>query len=315
MTSPFTLVDVGARGGIDRRWHRFARHLSVVAIEADESAESGSNTPYLVFKRIRTAVSNKAGTADFYFTRKPEVSSFLPPNRPLLERFPDANRFDVVRVAKMEMTTLDVVLQEHAVDNVDFLKVDTQGSELLILEGGTRALASAVGLEVEVDFIPLYQGQCLFSDVDTFLKRYGFELFDLNRFYWRRRIAHHTETGRGQLVFADALYLKTPERLCSDGVGPMGKEKILWKTVIVAGAYGLFDYAFEVLREGWERGMINETEKEMAVQSLNQVGLGQSIRLKFPGREKVVRVLEKVCEVLRRDSWVYTDGRLANSRK
>ena len=55
-------------------------------------------------------------------------------------------------------------------DRVDFIKLDTQGSELDILHGAGSLLDNCSGLQLEVMFSPLYEGQPLFADVDAYLR-------------------------------------------------------------------------------------------------------------------------------------------------
>ena len=116
--SPFVYVDVGARGGTDRRWKRFKKHFLTVAFEADEAAyqellSTSKRDPKV--RPIFAALHNRSGEITFYVTRKAAVSSVLPPNREFLERFPDPGRFDVVRTVRLEATTLDSALQTHGI--------------------------------------------------------------------------------------------------------------------------------------------------------------------------------------------------------
>ena len=65
------------------------------------------------------------------------------------------------------------------ITEVDFIKIDTQGSELDILEGSLDFLSRTVGIEVEMEFVEVYKGQPLFDEVNSFLTRNGFNLFDI----------------------------------------------------------------------------------------------------------------------------------------
>jgi hypothetical protein len=118
---------------------------------------------------------------------------------------------------------------------VDFIKLDVQGYELACLKGAKAALESAAGVEVEVEFQELYAGQPLFPDVDHFLRSAGFVLFGLRRSHWRRR----STWCPGQLIFADALYLKdpiaAPRQLNVDNL------------ICTAVLYDRFDYAMELV--------------------------------------------------------------------
>src|SRR5207248_2510884 len=76
---------------------------------------------------------------------------------------------------------------QAGVDRVDFIKLDTQGSELDILQGAGFLLDDCLGLQLEVMFSPLYEGQPLFADVDTYLRSRGFVLWRLDS------LAHYTD--------------------------------------------------------------------------------------------------------------------------
>jgi FkbM family methyltransferase len=57
---------------------------------------------------------------------------------------------------------------------LDLLKIDVQGSELMVFQNGRRTLAGAVAVHTEVSFVPLYRDQPLFADVDAELRAQGF---------------------------------------------------------------------------------------------------------------------------------------------
>ena len=65
-----------------------------------------------------------------------------------------------------------------------------------------------LGLKVEVEFSPIYQDQPLFSDVDTYVRQFGFALFDLFRHRYRRQNYPRDLNTRGQLLCGHAFYLK-----------------------------------------------------------------------------------------------------------
>jgi hypothetical protein len=79
----------------------------------------------------------------------------------------------------VRITTLDTWLSESSLEAVHVLKLDTQGSELGVLEGAQQALGDVRVLEIEVELNPIYAGQPLFGDVDHFLRDRGFVLWRL----------------------------------------------------------------------------------------------------------------------------------------
>jgi len=163
----------------------------------------------------------------------------------------------------MSTDTLDSQLALHAIDDIDFIKMDTQGCELPILQGSTVTLERTVGMQIEVAFSPIYQDQPLFSDVDNFVRAHGFELFDLKPQTWMRS---DSGRGRGQLVFADALYLRSPEQMASlAGLTP----RKLIRAMCIYLAHERTDIARVLLREA--SGRI-DLEAEQCELVLAQIG-------------------------------------------
>lgn len=200
------LVDVGASGGLEPRWQPIGPALRSFLFEPDERSYRD-----LVGKGasvFQTALDRAQGSRDLFLCRKPQVSSFIEPEAAFVGRFPDSARFDVLERVPVTTDTMDRCLGDQR-DLIDFIKLDTQGSELFILEGAQSILAApVVGLEVEVEFVALYRDQPLFGDVCAFLKARGYEFFDFVNLYRWERTAH---TYYGQAVFGDALFLRTPE--------------------------------------------------------------------------------------------------------
>jgi Methyltransferase FkbM domain len=60
-----------------------------------------------------------------------------------------------------------------------YLKLDTQGTELSILRGASRALLDAEFVEAELSPVRLYDGGALFDEVIGFLDDRGFALVSL----------------------------------------------------------------------------------------------------------------------------------------
>ena len=182
------IVDIGASGGIDPRWGKTTEFYTGILFEPDprefNALKKNSDNNLIV---LNSALGDSKKNVEFHLCKKQMVSSIYPPNFNLLNKFPEAERFNVEKIIHLNTDTLDNQLMKEGINEVDFIKIDTQGYELSILKGGSACIENVIGLEVEVEFEPMYIGQPLFSEVDSYVKNKGFILFDLKRYFWKRK--------------------------------------------------------------------------------------------------------------------------------
>jgi FkbM family methyltransferase len=147
----------------------------------------------------------------FHVYKRPAQSSRFVPD-PRYQRLYGGELFAIEKDIPLESRSLDAVLSVEKLDPPDFIKLDTQGSELSILEGAKKALAgAALMVEVEVAFVPMYAGQPLLHDVAAHLHEAGFELLYLNRVFEQHR--SYEGPSRGRVTFGDALFGRREDRL------------------------------------------------------------------------------------------------------
>jgi FkbM family methyltransferase len=85
---------------------------------------------------------------------------------------------------KVKQITLDSYCYDHLINEIDFLKLDTQGTELSVLKGAEKMLVDKkiLVLKIEVSTIQIYKEQVMFSDIDLYLREKGFELVDFRTY-------------------------------------------------------------------------------------------------------------------------------------
>jgi len=210
------LIDVGSSGGLEHRWARIEDRLNCFMFEPDERSyqeivEEISNKKWKIYP---VALSNNSEISEFYLCRKPQVSSLYLPNREILDKFPNKIRWDVINTTQVNLSPLDNVINDTEIrEQCDFIKLDVQGGELSVLQGSIETLDYILGIECEVEFIRIYHDQPLFGDVCAYLDELGFSFIDfISQFKWDRT---NYVAKRGQLIFADALFLKSPESVVS----------------------------------------------------------------------------------------------------
>ena len=316
---PLVLVDVGARGGLKANWAAARRHLRLVGFEPEslefqrliEAARTEGR--HDVF--VDVALHNTSGPITLHVARDRGLSSVFRPNRAFLDSFPDAERFDTVDVREIQADALDAVLAAHAIDAIDFIKADTQGSELFVLQGASRSLeASVLGVEVEVEFTAIYEGQPLFPDVDAFMRGLGFMLFDLRPVYWKRNLGQDLGGPWGQIVWADALYLKglPALRATVQRSAPEARKAKALKAVSVALLYGYADYALDIVRE--TTAVLTADERSIIEKRVRASGRRRVTLPQFPGKRLVRGALHRFWNLCRErdEGWAISGAKLGN---
>lgn len=130
---------------------------------------------------INKAVNNYNGTCTFYPIDPEEtVSPWFDGNRGASSLYKSNGSYDhieryVQKELEVSCTRLDTFCSENGIENIDLMWMDLQGAELIALESmGEELLSTVKVIHTELEMSPMYDGQCLFEDVNSFLKQYDF---------------------------------------------------------------------------------------------------------------------------------------------
>jgi FkbM family methyltransferase len=205
--SGITLIDIGAAGDIEPRWKQISNILNYVGFEPDARSQANTISRAKECKQYvihPLALWSYKGVLPIRLAKKSEVSSYFPINENLVAKFPDSRRFEQIAIEEIPCDTLDNL----GISGPHFIKLDIQGGELEAILGAQATINECLGIELEVEFTDLYVGQPIFGEISMLLKQLGFELFDFtNLCRWER----DSLSGLGQMIFGDALFLRTPE--------------------------------------------------------------------------------------------------------
>jgi len=202
---------------------------------------------------IPQCLSNCVDKKEFHINVMPECSS-------LLKMSPDAKDYtrmggpykviwgqicQPAHTIEIDVTTLDELYANHVIQMPHFLSLDVQGAEYDILEGASKVLqGDLLGVVSEVEFRELYEGQKLFTDQYTLLRKHQFSLFELyNTEYWYSGPI----LGKGALTVAEALFLRDFQYFVRKDKEPAQLLSNLSKLAIVAYCFHRKSYAFEIL--------------------------------------------------------------------
>jgi FkbM family methyltransferase len=144
------------------------------------------------------ALADRDGTAMLNVAEDSEGSS-LSPVEPREVRNSPGSRFvtsERVRVARLDSIWTDLGVGSERI----YIKLDTQGTELPILQGARRALPQADFVEAELSLVKLYEGGALFDEVVGFLDERGFALISLEGI--------DEERDTGQMLQVDAIFMQ-----------------------------------------------------------------------------------------------------------
>jgi FkbM family methyltransferase len=173
------VIDVGARvGDYGRGLRRNAYTGRIVSFEpVSESFEAlrRRSAKDALWDVHRLALGATDGFADINVTEHSDFSSFLTPTAYAAQEFADRPR--VVRTETVEIRRLDGIAPT-VLGGVDdprvYLKTDTQGWDLQVLDGAAGCLDSVLALQSEVSMHPVYEGMPSFAEAIERIEALGF---------------------------------------------------------------------------------------------------------------------------------------------
>ena len=133
--SPFTLLDIGSRGGIASHWDVFGDKLRTLAVEPDPD-EPG----------VSAVLTSEAGHASFLHRPFPATDGLYRMDE-LYAGTVIEPITDVVSAETVATTTLVDLFGEEVLSTVDFVKLDVEMAELDVLRGAGPLLGAALAIE------------------------------------------------------------------------------------------------------------------------------------------------------------------------
>ncbi len=185
------ILDIGACEGEDSI--RYARLFPRARILAFEPLPENQRILIANFSKygvaaelVPLALSDRRGSATFHVSagRPPELfsgeswnygnksSSLLPP----AAAEPMFGWINFPETITVQCETLDAACASHALRSVDFVHMDVQGAEGLVIEGAKLMLPRIRVIWLEVSNRTLYRGQKLRTEIEEVLQRKGFAL-------------------------------------------------------------------------------------------------------------------------------------------
>lgn len=180
---PPVLVDVGASGQIHEAWKQIAPYSICIGFDADLRAteftvkeDSGYKKLYILNKLIGA----QGETVPFYLTDSPYCSSTLVPDLDALKPYHFSPLFKVESTVDLPATDLKTALSSINVGYVDWIKTDSQGTDLRVFQGlGDKLMSSVLVAEFEPGIMDAYKGEDKMHALMAFMDKRLFWLCQL----------------------------------------------------------------------------------------------------------------------------------------
>jgi FkbM family methyltransferase len=171
--------------------------------------------------------------------RHPGMTSLFEPDPARLGLFVNLPLLgEVIERVPLQTRRLDDISE---IQHLDFLKIDIQGGELAVFQGGKTKLAETVAIQTEISFVTLYKDQPSLGDIDLELRSQGFLphcVAEVNSRQIGPVLNNSLIQASNQLLEADLVYVRDIAHAES-----MSDEQLKHLALIAHHCYGSFDLA------------------------------------------------------------------------
>ena len=147
---------------------------------------------------FNVALGNEEAHSELHVNKFAATNSFLPSAAEGIQAWGE-HSLGTECVVQVPIRTIDRLVEEYQIEQIDILKMDTQGTEHLVLEGAKEAIAQGKIhlLYSELIVMPIYEGQIALDEMLRIFREFGFELYRL----------FQTMDHKGKLKFMDGIFV------------------------------------------------------------------------------------------------------------
>lgn len=210
----FTVCDVGALGGIHPLFSPIQNASTLIAFEPNTESNnhfgSKENWKNTIFSE--KGLWSNEDKIPLYDVSAPTNTSVFKPNNEIVTRYKMEEKWTVLGENIIEVMALDEFCRLEKIQ-IDFLKLDTQGSEFEILLGSKEQLENNItGVITEVSFFEIYKEQKLFHSICRELENRGFSFYGFDTTFFRSSgaIDRRKLFSKERMMYADAIFIKDP---------------------------------------------------------------------------------------------------------
>lgn len=175
LTSPLTVVDIGAAGGIQPKWRKHQRQIRSVLFEPNpaEAAKLRAAPGTLV---VEHGLAADAGPYTLNVAHWMGCTSMLEADAKVLAGYKIAPLYAPEQQVAIACVRHDQLHRAAEVPAPDVIKVDVEGYEYQVLTGFGDLLHGVIGIEAEAWLYPVFKDQKLLHDLVDLLAAFDLRL-------------------------------------------------------------------------------------------------------------------------------------------
>lgn len=270
----FTLIDIGCSGGIDNEWRMLGENLNAFCFDTNiinclQLAKIEDN-PRVIYKPALIEISKEHPFA-LKRGESPNITR-NPWNRLAVNTTIKNKQSEIAKMSAQDKTAMNLweyvdhaderiqlpkFFLENNIEDIDFIKIDIDGSDFDILNSIENEFdrTSVLGIAMEVNFVGDDTDTAhTFHNTDRFMRSHGYDLFNLTvRKYSASALPSRylynipAQSEFGMPLQGDAIYIRD---ICASHNKPfannLSPEKLL-KIALIYSMIGLPDFAAESL--------------------------------------------------------------------
>ncbi len=176
------VIDVGANEGQYRDFLRYEvgykgwivsfEPLSVLAGTLAKKAEGDA-----LWRIFNIGLGAENHTTEINVMRITQLSSMLKPKHSVVTHLTHENSImhrELIRISRLADMIPELQREKIPLERT-YLKTDTQGYDLNVLEGAKPFLANVVAMQMETSFLPIYENMPKWSEALTVVEALGFD--------------------------------------------------------------------------------------------------------------------------------------------
>ena len=173
-----SFAEIGSRDGHDSHYVSQYHKLNpskVYIFEAHPGCFNYINKTYPHYNSFNVAITKKNGVLKFNVgvigeEKNVGISS-------LLVRTPEYNDF-ISKEVEVDGWKMESILEHLNIEGFDLLKIDVEGAGLDVLMGFGDKLQNTKFLQIELEYVSVWEGQSLYEETKKYLNSVGFEIIE-----------------------------------------------------------------------------------------------------------------------------------------